>query len=225
MTRKKKITLGCLGLLLAGLAVLSYVRWNVWFGNPPEAPYAPQPTPSRVLLTFGNDGALSRNVSWQCDSVLHTSHLELAADDDTAVICIPATGEVFHSRSGKGAFYVARLTHLVDGQCYHYRVVTNGKASPWYRFTAKDAGADRNFSFLYFGDVQDTIGGIAHREIMKAWQAHPEVDFAVFGGDLTERPTDEYWNETFRDLDTIGQQLPILCATGTHEYLKNPIRQ
>ena len=78
MTRKKKITLGCLGLLLAGLAVLSYVRWNVWFGNPPEAPYAPQPTPSRVLLTFGNDGALSRNVSWQCDSVLHTSHLELA---------------------------------------------------------------------------------------------------------------------------------------------------
>ena len=148
MTRKKKITLGCLGLLLAGLAVLSYVRWNVWFGNPPEAPYAPQPMPSRVLLTFGNDGALSRNVSWQCDSVLHTSHLELAADDDTAVICIPATGEVFHSRSGKGAFYVARLTHLVDGQCYHYRVVTNGKASSWYRFTAKDAGADRNFSFL-----------------------------------------------------------------------------
>ena len=225
MTRKKKITLGCLGLLLAGLAVLSYVRWNVWFGNPPEAPYAPQPTPSRVLLTFGNDGALSRNVSWQCDSVLHTSHLELAADDDTAVICIPATGEVFHSRSGKGAFYVARLTHLVDGQCYHYRVVTDGKYSPWYRFTAKDAGADRNFSFLYFGDVQDTIGGIAHREIMKAWQAHPEVDFAVFGGDLTERPTDEYWNETFRDLDTIGQQLPILCATGNHEYLKYPIRK
>jgi len=90
MTRKKKITLGCLGLLLAGLAILSYVRWNVWFGNPPEAPYAPQPTPSRVLLTFGNDGALSRNVSWQCDSVLHTSHLELAADDDTAVVCLPA---------------------------------------------------------------------------------------------------------------------------------------
>ena len=55
MTRKKKITLGCIGLLLAGLGLLTYIRWEVWFGNPPEAPYTAPPVPSRVLLTFGND--------------------------------------------------------------------------------------------------------------------------------------------------------------------------
>ena len=83
MTRKKKITLGSLGLLLVGLAVLSYVRWNVWFGNPPEAPYAPQPTPSRVLLTFGNDGALLRNVSWQRDfTIIHQLKMSSFSERD-----------------------------------------------------------------------------------------------------------------------------------------------
>ncbi len=51
MTRKKKITLGLIGVLLAGLALLTYIRWEVWFGNPPEAPYTAPNVPSRVLLT------------------------------------------------------------------------------------------------------------------------------------------------------------------------------
>ena len=54
------------GLLLA-LGCWAYTRWDVWFGNPPEAPYAPAKVPSRVLLTFGNDGEMSRMVSWMCD--------------------------------------------------------------------------------------------------------------------------------------------------------------
>ena len=161
MTRKKKITLGLIGVLLAGLAILTYIRWEVWFGNPPEAPYTAPTVPSRVLLTFGNEGALSRNVSWQCDSVLQTSYLELGDENDTAIIDIPATGEVFASRSGKAAYYVARLTNLNHGQCYRYRVVTGGKRSPWYSFVARDAGMNEDFSFLYFGDVQDSLGGIA----------------------------------------------------------------
>ena len=42
MTLKKKITLGSLALLLVGLTVLAIVRWEAWFGNPPEAPYVPK---------------------------------------------------------------------------------------------------------------------------------------------------------------------------------------
>ena len=65
MTLKKKITLGSLALLLVGLTVLAIVRWEAWFGNPPEAPYVPKAEPTRVLLTFGDDGEMSRNVSWK----------------------------------------------------------------------------------------------------------------------------------------------------------------
>lgn len=59
----------------------------------------------------------------------------------------------------------------------------------------------------------------------KALQAHPETEFLVCGGDLTERPIDAYWGETFRGLDSIAQCLPVLTVTGNHDYLKYPIRK
>ena len=222
MTRKKKITLGLIGVLLAGLAILTYIRWEVWFGNPPEAPYTAPAVPSRVLLTFGNEGALSRNVSWQCDSVLQTSYLELGDENDTAIIDIPATGEVFTSRSGKAAFYVARLTNLNHGQCYRYRVVTGGKCSPWYSFVAHDAGRNQDFSFLYFGDVQDSLGGIAHREIMKAWREHPEVDFAVFGGDSPNAPPTNTGMRPFATSTPSGSSCPSSAPRATTSISNTP---
>ena len=67
MTKKsKKYTNLTLAVILLGLGIWTYTRWDVWFGNPPEAPYTASETPSRVLLTFGNEGELSRIVSWMC---------------------------------------------------------------------------------------------------------------------------------------------------------------
>ena len=47
-------------LVLAALTVWVGKRWNVWFGNPQEEPYAAQPYPDRVLLTFGDE----REIVW-----------------------------------------------------------------------------------------------------------------------------------------------------------------
>lgn len=225
MTLKKKISLASLLLVVVGLTILTVVRWEVWFGNPPEAPYVPSATPTRVLLTFGDDGAMSRNVSWQCDSVLHDAHLEWHVEGEEKSVCVKAEGEIFESRSGKAAYYVARLKDLQGGLEYHYRVVTNGKYSPWYEFRVDDPELKHDMSFLYFGDVQDSLHGVSNHYIRQAWAQHPTSDFVMFGGDLTERPTDAYWAETFRGLDSIGQRLPVLCVTGNHEYLKYPIRK
>ena len=225
MTLKKKITLGCLATLLVGLIVLTIVRWEVWFGNPPEAPYVPSANPTRVLLTFGDNGEMSRNVSWMCDTVVREAHLEVQPEGATQPFCVKAEGEVFASRSGKAAYYVARLKQLQDGVRYRYRAVTNGKESPWYDFQVTNPDTKKDVSFLFFGDVQDSINGVSHRFIQQAWTQHPASDFVVFGGDLTERPTDAYWAETFRGLDSIGQRLPVLCVTGNHEYLKYPLRK
>ncbi|MCP6280646.1 hypothetical protein NL459_28895, partial [Klebsiella pneumoniae] len=79
------------------------VRWEVWFGNPPEAPYVPKAEPTRVLLTFGDDGEMSRNVSWMCDTAIHEAHLELLPDGTDHPMCVKAEGEIFESRSGKAA--------------------------------------------------------------------------------------------------------------------------
>ena len=82
-------------LLVVGMAVWVAGRWHVWFGNVPEEAVNPASTPVHVLLTFGDQDEMSRNVSWQCDTTLHESWLELACDSDTTVI--EAQGEVFES--------------------------------------------------------------------------------------------------------------------------------
>ena len=223
MTLSKKNIKRLLALLLiVALAVWVATRWNVWFGNPEELAVAPLDAPGHVLLTFGDDNELSRNVSWQCDTVLQPSSLQLVSDSDS--VSVEAQGEVFASRKGKAAYYVARLRDLKPDTRYRYRAVTGGKATPWYSFTTYASGRDK-FSFQFVGDVQDTIGGIANRLLMEAWAHHPEVEFLVCGGDLTERPANQYWAETFRDLDSIGQSMPILNVTGNHDYFKGVIRR
>lgn len=209
-------------LLMLVLSAWVAMRWNVWFGNPEELAVEPLDTPGYVLLTFGDDSEMSRNVSWQCDTVLQPSWLELVCDGDTTRV--EAQGEVFESRNGRAAYYVARLRQLRPNVHYRYRAVSGGKSSPWYRFQTYAPNRDA-FSFFFVGDVQDTIGGVANRLLLEAWSHHPETEFLVCGGDLTERPANQYWAETFRDLDSIGQSMPVLNVTGNHDYFKGIIQR
>lgn len=210
---------GLIGLVaLVALGILSYVRWEVWFGNPEEAPYSTTDQPQRILLTFGDENGNNRNVSWSCGEEVKPAFLELA--DLTDTIRIDAKGEVFTSRAGKTAFYVARLRNLESGCAYSYRVCTDGHYSEWHHFSLSE---HQETSFLYVGDVQDTIAGIANQLLKSAFKHHPDAQFLVCGGDLTERPTDAYWQETFEGLDSIGQTLPVMTITGNHDYLKGLI--
>ena len=221
-TRSKNIKRLVTLLLVLALAVWVSTRWHVWFGNPEELAVEPLTAPGHVLLTFGDENELSRNVSWQCDTVVKHSCLELVCDGDTTRI--EADGEFFESRNGKAAYYVARLRDLKPASQFSYCAVTGDKRSPWFSFQTYAPNRDK-FSFLFVGDVQDTIGGIANRLLMEAWARHPEVEFLVCGGDLTERPANQYWAETFRDLDSIGQSMPILNVTGNHDYFKGVIQR
>ena len=225
MKSKRRLILKSVGLLsLVALAVWVAVRWNVWFDNPPEEPVPPLMTPAHVLLTFGNSDGMSRNVSWQCDTVLRPSHLELVCLEDSDTIRIDAQGEVFQSRKGKAAYYVARLRQLKPAMHYRYRVVSGDGHSPWFSFATHPLRPKR-FSFMFVGDVQDTIGGIANRLLLDAWGHHPDTEFLVCGGDLIERPANQYWAETFGTLDSIGQSMPILNVTGNHDYFKGVIQR
>ena len=223
-TRQKNIKRWVLLLLTIALATWVATRWHVWFGNEPELAVEPFTTPSNVLLTFGDENEFSRNVSWQCDTVLRPSFLELVNVEQGDTLSIEANGEVFDSRNGKAAYYVARLHQLQPNAHYCYRAVTQGRTSDWYTFKTYPEQRDR-FSFLFVGDVQDTIGGIANSLLRGALGHHPDCEFLVCGGDLIERPANQYWAETFRTLDSIGQSMPILNVTGNHDYLKGVIQR
>jgi 3',5'-cyclic AMP phosphodiesterase CpdA len=155
--------------------------------------------------------------------VLLPSHLELQDLEGTIVQSIQARGEIYESPGGKSAYYVARLRGLQSGHQYRYRVCTNEQYSDWYAFTIHphcDAS-----EFLFVGDIQDTIAGIANQLLKQAFQQHPHSEFLVCGGDLIERPLDCYWDEMFKTLDSIAQVMPILTITGNHDYWKGVICQ
>lgn len=214
--KKYKIAIGL--TLLCGLAIWVHSRWDAWFHNPEEPAYQVPLGPSRVLLTFGIHGEMSRYVSWVSgEEVDPNAHLLLACNDDT--LSVAAKGEVFESRSGKAAFYRAELLDLTPMQSYSYAVESHGIRTTWYQFSTSNP-QNEDFSFMYLGDVQDTIGGITNTLLKAAVARHPEIEFLAFGGDLIERPMDKYYVETFVGLDSLCTAMPVLNVTGNHDYLK-----
>ena len=149
MKKKQRITIGASILILLVLGFWINSRWHVWFGNPEEPAYLPLKEPGRVLLTFGNQKELSRNISWQYDSVVaSSSFVELADTLEKDTVRIEAQGEVFQSRSGKAAYYTARLRSLKPATYYSYRVSNDGKFSPWYSFRTYNQTIRNEYSFI-----------------------------------------------------------------------------
>lgn len=220
---KKRLKWICTIVVTIILAAWCTSRWNVWFHNVPETPYSPLGKPGRVLLTMAEDER-SRYVTWQCDSVVHPSWVEFAKLPDGDTVRVEACGEVFASRSGKVAYYQARLEQLEASAHYTYRVVTQGDASDWFDFETHPTGT-RSFAFLYVGDVQDTLQGETNRFLREALHRHPLCEFTICGGDFVERPTDSYWGEAFRNIDSIGQCMPFVTVTGNHDYFKGVVQR
>ena len=219
--KRLKLGIGLMIVIALGCWIAS--RWHTWFVEEDEEAYVASSSPAHVLLTFGDAQPLSRNVSWQADSIIRPSWLELICLSDSDTIRVEAQGEVFRSRGGQAAYYVARLRELQAGTCYAYRAVTDDKVSPWYQFRMQSDSVDK-VSFLYIGDVQDSIGGEANRFLREALSRHPESEFLVCGGDLADGPRQNCWEEAFRDIDSVTQAMPLLVVTGNHDYRKGVIQ-
>ena len=219
--KKLKLGIGLVIVIVLGCWIAS--RWHTWFVEEDEVAYVASSSPVHVLLTFGDAQPLSRNVSWQADSSIRPSWLELVCLADSDTIRVEAQGEVFRSRGGQAAYYVARLRELQAGTCYAYRAVTDDKVSPWYQFRMQSDSVDK-VSFLYIGDVQDSIGGEANRFLREALSRHPESEFLVCGGDLADGPRQSCWDEAFRDIDSVTQAMPLLVVAGNHDYRKGVIQ-
>ena len=241
--KRFKVIRLCLVIILVGIIVIvCNKKWNVWFGNPVEPPYASSNVPTRIQLTLGNSGQFSRNVRWQCGDTLAVSKLlivQSTISDSAAMVsqsmpflplivqgtisdtvAISAKGKIFQTQGGVTVSYYAELTDLTEGE-YSYSVCTGDKQSDWYHFTVKPY-SDK-FRFVYIGDIQDTIGGTAGETFASINQTTKDADLWILGGDVIERPHDQYWNEYFISMDSISQTTPVIACPGNHEYYKGII--
>ena len=217
MRRKRIVILSITAVVIIALGFWVKSRMGAWFHNPEEPPYEALSTPSRILLTFGNNGERSRMLSWQYDSITTSGWVELIANADT--VRIEADARQVVSLGGKSVYYQAQLNDLLWNTGYQYRVNHPSAKSDFFRFSMPDS-TNREFSFIYIGDVQDTINGIFPEIMQHIRRQNPDVGFYFFGGDLIERPHDRYWNEFFGSVDSVSQTTPIVAVSGNHEYIK-----
>lgn len=221
ITIMRKYIIPLTAIAIVALSVWIHSRWDVWFANPVEEPYTTLPYPSRIMLTPGTLSQNDRNISYQCDSLLKPSkvqYTDLSTGDTTS---ISAYGEVYASPAGTSAYYIARLRNLVAGHRYSYRAVTGDSASRWYNFAIPEIKDET--SFIYFGDIQDTIGGVCQNAFRMAMDKHPETELVVLGGDFANCPTHSSWGQAFHTVDSVSQRLPMMNVTGNHEYMKSVI--
>lgn len=213
----KKIYIALFTILIAATILVIWKR-NIWFGNPPEAAYTTSQAPERILLTVGENGDTQRNVSWLCDTILTQGNIEITQEGSKDTLHLHATGAIVKSRSGKSAFYKVQLSGLVPGKSYAYRVHNNALASRWFSFHMPKT--EDNQSFVYVGDNQDYENGNSHQLFQNIHKRYPNVAFWALGGDIIERPTNAYWSYWYSTMDSIAGQVPLIAATGNHEYLK-----
>ncbi len=204
-------------------AIVIAMRWNVWLGNPIEKPFITPSTPSRIMLTMGNEPH-SRMITWQCDTIIQDAYVEYYRIDSIVkeeIRFSQANAEKYTSEGGSSVFYRASIENLRSGR-YAYRVCHPSATSSWYSFqiSCTDDNASR---FIFIGDIQDTIHGVTNCIISDINNRHDAVDYYILGGDFIHRPQDCYWDEGFRGIAPIATSQTLLAICGNHEHRKGII--
>lgn len=224
--KKINVKIAISAIIILGLAILTIVRWNAWFGNPDEPAYSTANKINRLTLTLGNNGEYSRAFSWVYGESQSEGSLDITKVGSTDTSSIPAECNICQSRSGKTAYFRVYVDFLTPGADYKYRVKNGNEVSPWYQFSTLADSAKNNFSFLYFGDIQDSDSCTLTKQFMnEIRERNKEAQFVLLGGDFIERPMDKYYNMAHEGLGSMAHELPILAVPGNHEYLKGVVRK
>ena len=204
-------------IILAGIVVLCVLRWDAWFGNPPEEAYSVARYPHNVTVTFGEKATSERTISWRCDTVVHPSYLIYWTDGSNSRDTVITEGRLVFSRAGKAAFYNVTLSNLRPAT-YCFELHSGLHSSEVLQTTVEEP--DRLNEFVVLGDIQDKEGSFYRHVFASVDSLFPDNAFIVQAGDLIERPTDEYWQLFFNSLPEGYLHSPFVAATGNHEYLK-----
>lgn len=197
--------------------------------------------PLQIILSLGaQPGQLS--ISWKGDAdgpgnlQIVEAEAEALQEGEAGETENAGTGQ----QSGRGAFAEAgattfaakkerilksdyyrwhvSLTGLAQGREYQYKIgaFTGSFRVPKERETTK---------FLYLGDVQFQESMTEYEEwgamVEAAYRTHPDLDFAVIGGDLVNSPGELAQWEAFLDACDVFAKLPVMTVAGNHEGVQS----
>lgn len=215
--RRRLIWMGMLAL--AGILVIAAVIWNGFLEDAAQENLATKTgqqtaeevpeNPLQIILSMGAEpGSLS--ISWKGD-----------AAGPEALQLDGVTGEkqrftAVRERILKSDYYRyhVELSGLTQGREYRYKI---GGFEGSFR-VPQESDVTR---FLYLGDVQFQESMEEYEEwgqmVRRAYREHPDLDFAVIGGDLVNSPGELPQWEAFLEACDVFAKLPLATVAGNHE--------
>lgn len=215
--RRRVIWIGMLAL--AGILVIAAVIWSGFLEDAAQENLATKTgqqtaeevpeNPLQIILSMGAEpGSLS--ISWKGDS----------AGPETLQL---------DGVTGEKQRFTAVRERILKSDYYRYHVELSGLAQG-REYCYKIGGFEGSFRvpqesdvtrFLYLGDVQFQESMEEYEEwgqmVRRAYQEHPDLDFAVIGGDLVNSPGELSQWETFLEACDVFAKLPLVTVAGNHE--------
>jgi 3',5'-cyclic AMP phosphodiesterase CpdA len=190
-----------------------------------DARYAAGSAPDRIVVLPNTDPSSGFTVAWRTDARVRSPRMQIAVAAGSPDLAdrartITAVTQSLEGKNGIAHHHRARVDGLQPDTLYAYRVEGQGTWSEWLqlRTAAREA---RPFSFLYFGDAQNSIKSLYSRVIREAWRREPQAALAIHAGDLIsggdERDDDE-WGEWFEAGSFLHATALTVVAAGNHDH-------
>lgn len=208
-------------LALAGILVIAAVIWKGSLEDAAQENLATKTgqqtaeevpeNPLQIILSMGAEpGSLS--ISWKGD-----------AAGPEALQLDGVTGEkqrftAVRERILKSDYYRyhVELSGLTQGTEYRYTIGENAFSGSFH--VPQESDVTR---FLYLGDVQFQESMEEYEEwgqmVRRAYREHPDLDFAVIGGDLVNSPGELSQWEAFLEACDVFAKMPVATVAGNHE--------
>ncbi|MEQ9410949.1 MAG: fibronectin type III domain-containing protein [Fuerstiella sp.] len=189
--------------------------------------YKPSLVPDRIVLTWTRDPATSQAVTWRTSTDVTKAMAEIAVagagpDFVNHAETVDATSQALLSNLSTAHFHTAEFMNLQPKTKYAYRVGDGVNWSEWFHFTTASDRAEP-FSFVYFGDAQNSVRSMWSRVIREAYGDVPDLSFFLHAGDLINRAeSDGEWGQWFAAGKWLNAMVPSVAVPGNHEQARLP---
>ncbi len=191
-----------------------------------ELRYVASSDPDRVVLVLDQRPAHSQTVNWRTSFAAEQAVAQVTEAHDSPGLHLTArtvTGTTRPRTTDNGLAHHHSVTFddLRPDTLYAYRVRGHGTWSEWFQFrTARQNFAP--FSFLYFGDAQNSVRSHFSRVIREAFMAHARPAFMLHTGDMVNLRYgnhDDEWGEWFDAGGFLHAMVPSMPIAGNHEFV------
>ncbi|XP_002738205.1 acid phosphatase type 7-like [Saccoglossus kowalevskii] len=190
--------------------------------NPPLAENTIElelPIPEQIHIAYG-DVASEMIVMWSTPIPASSQVLYGLAPNNFS-LSVSGDSVDFFDGNPDGLHYLHRvkLSNLIAGQNYSYKVRSDNELSDGYIFTAMKDGQDWSPVLLVYGDM-GRIGGAPSLKLLRKEAASGLVDAVLHVGDFAyDLHTDggKIGDDFMNRIQSIATRIPYMTAVGNHE--------